>query len=134
MASVLKVDTITGVTTAGSISVTGEGGSTTTNLQQGLAKAWVNFQGSSTAAIRDALNSSSLTDNGSGDYTNTYTSAFANTNYSSPTSSKQSDTYNDRYLSIKAASTTTTRSYHYNYSINYHDADYAHIAIFGDLA
>ena len=79
MASILKVDTLTGVSTAGSISVTGEGNSTTTNLQQGLAKAWVNFQGSSTAAIRDALNSSSLTDNGSGDYTNTYTSAFANT-------------------------------------------------------
>ena len=43
MASILKVDTLTGVTTAGSISVTGEGNSTTTNLQQGLAKAWVSF-------------------------------------------------------------------------------------------
>ena len=41
MASILKVDTLTGVTTAGSISVTGEGNSTTTNLQQGLAKAWL---------------------------------------------------------------------------------------------
>ena len=40
MASELKVDKITGVTTAGSIDVTGEGNSTTTNLQQGLAKAW----------------------------------------------------------------------------------------------
>ena len=106
----------------------------TSYVVNGSAKAWVNFQGSSTAVIRDALNSSSLTDNGSGDYTNAYVSAFANTNFSAPTSSKQSDAYNDRYLSIKAASTTTTRSYHYNYSINYHDADYAHIAIFGDLA
>ena len=42
MASQLKVDTLTGVTTAGSIVVTGEGNSTTTNLQQGLAKCWVN--------------------------------------------------------------------------------------------
>ena len=41
MASELKVDKFTGVTTAGSIDVTGEGNSTTTNLQQGLAKAWV---------------------------------------------------------------------------------------------
>ena len=41
MASQLKVDTLTGVTTAGSIDVTGEGNSTTTNLQQGLAKCWV---------------------------------------------------------------------------------------------
>ena len=38
MASELKVDKITGVATAGSIDVTGEGGSTTTNLQQGLKK------------------------------------------------------------------------------------------------
>ena len=45
MASQLKVDTLTGVTTAGSIVVTGEGNSTTTNLQQGLAKAWCHFDG-----------------------------------------------------------------------------------------
>ena len=43
MASELKVDKFTGVTTAGSILVTGEGNSTTTNLQQGLAKAWVQY-------------------------------------------------------------------------------------------
>ncbi len=39
MASELKVDKFTGVTTAGSILVTGEGNSTTTNLQQGLCKS-----------------------------------------------------------------------------------------------
>jgi hypothetical protein len=132
--STILVDTLTGKTTAGDITVTSEGGAATMQLQQGLAKAWVNFNGSSTAVIRDALNSSSLTDNGSGDYTNTYVSAFANTNFSAPTSAKQSDAYNDRYLSIKAASTTTTRSYFYDYGINYYDAEYAHIAIFGDLA
>ncbi len=41
MASELKVDKFTGVTTAGSIDVTGEGNSTTTNLQQGFAKVWL---------------------------------------------------------------------------------------------
>ena len=48
MTSQLKVDKLQGRTTAGSIVVTGEGGSTTTNLQQGLAKSWVNFDGSAT--------------------------------------------------------------------------------------
>ena len=43
MASELKVNTLTGVSTAGSIAVTGEGNSTTTNLQQGLDKAWANI-------------------------------------------------------------------------------------------
>ena len=68
MASQLKVDTITGVTTAGSIAVTGEGNSTTTNLQQGLAKAWINFNGEGTVAIRDSHNTASLSDDGVGVY------------------------------------------------------------------
>ena len=42
MASTLKINTLTGVSTAGSIAVTGEGNSTTTNLQQGLGKSWIN--------------------------------------------------------------------------------------------
>ena len=66
--STILVNTLTGTSTAGSIAVTGEGNSTTTNLQQGLAKTWVNFNGS-TIAIRTSLNVSSLTDNGAGDHT-----------------------------------------------------------------
>ena len=50
MASELKVDKFTGVTTAGSILVTGEGNSTTTNLQQGLVKAWSQHQVNGTVA------------------------------------------------------------------------------------
>ena len=81
MASQLKVDTLTGVTTAGSIVVTGEGNSTTTNLQQGLAKTWVNFNGNSTIATRDSLNTASLTDNGTGDYTVNFTNNMNNDDY-----------------------------------------------------
>ena len=81
MASILKVDTITGVATAGSIAITGEGNSTTTNLQQGLAKHWVNFNQTSTQASRDSFNFSSLTDNGTGDTTVTVTNNFNNANY-----------------------------------------------------
>ena len=83
MASILKVDTLTGVATAGSISVTGEGNSTTTNLQQGLAKAWTNGQADG-SAIRDSFNIASLTDGGTGIYTHTFTSAMSNANYSKP--------------------------------------------------
>ena len=83
MASQLKVDTITGVTTAGSISVTGEGNSTTTNLQQGLAKVWVNFNGTGTVAIRDSLSVSGLTDNGTGDQTVAFANNMDNDDYSS---------------------------------------------------
>ena len=82
MASELKVDKFTGVTTAGSIDVTGEGNSTTTNLQQGLAKAWVNFNGTGTIAIRDSFNVDSLTDGGNGNYDVNWTNNFGNTSYS----------------------------------------------------
>jgi len=64
--STILVNTLTGTTTAGSIAVTGEGNSTTTNLQQGLAKAWLNFTGVTTTASRDSFNISSLTDAGTG--------------------------------------------------------------------
>lgn len=82
MASELKVDKFTGVTTAGSILVTGEGGSTTTNLQQGIIKAWTFFDGSAgSLSAGDSFNESSLTDNDTGDYTFTITNAMNSTSY-----------------------------------------------------
>ena len=81
MASILKVDSLTGVTTAGSISVTGEGNSTTTNLQQGLVKVWVNLDGTGTIAISDSFNVTSATDNGTGNYTITIANDMSNTIY-----------------------------------------------------
>jgi hypothetical protein len=79
--SEILVNKLTGTSTAGSILVTGEGNSTTTNLQQGLVKAWVNLNGTGTIAARDSLNVSSLLDQGTGDTRITVSSAFANTNY-----------------------------------------------------
>jgi hypothetical protein len=76
MASQLKVDTLTGVTTAGSIVVTGEGNSTTTNLQQGLCKVWHNS--TDAASVNDSLNVSGSTDNGTADYSYAFTNAFGN--------------------------------------------------------
>ena len=78
--SKLVIDTIEGKTTAGSINVRGEG-SNNTNLQQGLAKAWLNMNGTGTIATRDSFNIASTTDNGSGDYTGTFTSAMTNDDY-----------------------------------------------------
>ena len=64
--STLKTNTLTGTTSAGSILVTGEGGSTTTNLQQGLVKVWINFNGTGTITTRDSNNVTSITDQGTG--------------------------------------------------------------------
>ena len=81
MASELKVDKITGVSTAGSVDVTGEGGSTTTNLQQGLCKSWVHFDGSDATTVVDDLNVDTIADNGTGNFTINFTNNFANANY-----------------------------------------------------
>ena len=91
MASELKVDKFTGVTTAGSIDVTGEGNSTTTNLQQGLAKAWL--LASNSASVTDSLNISGGTDNGTGNYTFAYSNSMGNGNYS-PTAITANDVSN----------------------------------------
>ena len=77
----LKADTIKGSSSAGSMAVVGEGGSTTTNLQQGLGKCWVNFYASGTIGFRDSFNMTSLTDNGTGDYTTTFANDFGNSDY-----------------------------------------------------
>jgi hypothetical protein len=45
-------------------------------------RAWVNFDGTGTVAIRDSGNVSSITDNGTGDYTVNYENAMPDENYS----------------------------------------------------
>ena len=78
MASTLKINTLTGVSTAGSIAVTGEGNSTTTNLQQGLCKAWCRFDDGSSS---DSFNITSVTDHGTGDYQVFIANDMANATY-----------------------------------------------------
>jgi hypothetical protein len=52
-----------------------------TNEQKQVCKAWVNFNGTGTVAIRAEYNVSSITDNGVGEYTVNFTTAFADANY-----------------------------------------------------
>tara|TARA_R100001594_G_C4025671_1_gene260143 strand:- start:152 stop:601 length:450 start_codon:yes stop_codon:yes gene_type:complete len=75
--SKLQVDTIEGKTTAGSITVTSEGTAVETNLQQGLAKSWCYINGDGTASLTDSFNGTSMTDNGTGDYTFTIANDFS---------------------------------------------------------
>ena len=108
--STLKANTFTGTTSAGSINVTGEGGSTTTNLQQGLAKAWFDLTGVSTAAINDSLNISSMSDNGTGDYSIFYNNDMASVNHSTIADvnfTTSGDAQNTRILAIATASVRT---------------------------
>jgi hypothetical protein len=53
----------------------------TSSVEMYLARAWVNFNGTGTVAIRASGNISSITDNGAGDYTVNLTTAMADANY-----------------------------------------------------
>lgn len=53
----------------------------TSGVRKYLSHAWVNFNGSGTVAIREDGNVSSITDNGVGDFTVTYTVAIVDANY-----------------------------------------------------
>jgi hypothetical protein len=79
MASILKVDALQGIASAGDITVTSEGGTATQSLQQGLAKAWFFLQHDSAPAIgdvKDSLNFASITDEGTGQVSYTFTNSF----------------------------------------------------------
>jgi hypothetical protein len=71
--STIKADTLS--TLDGTKSVT------TDRVTQGTAAAWVNFNGQGTVAIRASYNVSSITDNGTGDYTVNFTTAMPDVNY-----------------------------------------------------
>ena len=81
MASILKVDDLRGNTAAGDITITSEGGAATMQLQQGLCKAWVGYETVSGTSILDSFNTSSITDNGTGDNSPQWTNSFANDDY-----------------------------------------------------
>ncbi len=131
MASQLKVDTLTGVTTAGSISVTGEGNSTTTNLQQGLAKAWCQHAGSTPL---DSFNISGLTDNGTGNFTLAFSNAMGNALYAGTFGGATAGTfvsaYNDGQFTASGFNMTC---FGYN-GASLADPDHATAIIAGDLA
>ena len=131
--STVKVNTLTGTSTAGSIAVTGEGNSTTTNLQQGLAKQWVRFDGTG-LTVEDSFNTSSVTDNGTGDYSPVLTSSMSSENYSPLYTTSQ-------YHELMGNNGGTTGTLASGYKINIRDssnsaADTGRVStsVLGDLA
>ena len=138
--STIKTNTLTGTTSAGSILVTGEGGSTTTNLQQGLCKAFVNFTSITTTATRDSFNISSLTDVSTGKtYPISFTSNMNNDDYSGSYYNNASTTgtaytnVNNNYaggFGTRATSSFGTQSFADALTVSYLND----VLIFGDLA
>ena len=134
--STLKTNTLTGTTSAGSILVTGEGGSTTTNLQQGLAKVWTNFDGSAgSLSPRDSFNVNSLTDNGTGYFTITFTNAMSNDDYSRVGSAgENANSGGNRLIGLRLPATGSFNIIAQNTSGSSSDTQDTCVAALGDLA
>ena len=102
----------------------------------GIAKAWVNFAGS-TATINGSFNVSSVTRNGTGDYTVNFSTAMVNANYSSIVGMNYVTSYipyinTNGSGTIVAPTTTTFRMAIINYNgTNVSDATYVNVAILG---
>ena len=107
----------------------------TTYSARGIAKAWVNFNGTGTVAVRDSENVSSLTDQGVGNYDVNFNSAMANANWSlagatAPVTNDWFDFYMDGPLNTSAkARLNCTKPGYASF-----DAGYMHTVFHGDLA
>jgi hypothetical protein len=133
MASELKVDKFTGVTTADVISVTT--GSTTTTLQRAIVKHWVNIDGD-TPSARDSINNASLTDNGGGDYTITRTTNFSAVNYCCQGGGNSSGSGDGRITALAEGTLSTSANQVKNRTDANGVTDDAHVNVsfLGDLA
>lgn len=135
--SEIKVDTLTGKTTANDITVT-VGATATMSLEQGLAKSWSQSQMYSSNTINDSLNTSSLTDNAAGDFTLTTVSAFGNTAFCMCGTSSRANIIQDKGTRDEAynlhRTTTTQRAISRNDSGSDVDSNHNCVSFHGDLA
>jgi hypothetical protein len=127
--SEIRADTISAANGTGPVTLTG----------QSAAKAWVNFTGISTTALRDSLNVSSLTDIGVGRTGINFSSAMANDTYTGSYYTNASSTSTDGGFSnhfVGGFAVRTTSSYRlwaYNASASV-DSYWNDSIIQGDLA
>ena len=131
----VQINQLRGIDTAGSITVQGEG-TNTTNLQQGLCKSWVNFDGSeSPLTNRDSFNVSSLVDNGTGNYDQVYTNNMSSANHSvTGTGADNIPIASNRDRNFEMAAESTSQSNLNFFLSSQKDMNHVYGQIFGDLA
>ena len=120
--SEIRATTISNAAGTGPITMTG----------QYAAKAWVNFNGTGTVAIRESGNVSSIADNGTGSYTVNFTTAMVDGNYAVTGTATRTDNQQANIIGI-ADSTPVTNQFQLNSMDDNgvaHDSLYACIAVF----
>jgi hypothetical protein len=93
-------------------------------------RAWVNFNGTGTVAIRASGNVSSITDQGVGDYTVNFTTAMPDANFATEVA-RSLTTDTDQFIQVVNSQTTTSvRLVNSKPGINNYDCAYVAVAIF----
>lgn len=103
----------------------------------GVAKSWCNLNGTGTIAVRDSLNVSSITDNGTADTTINFSSAFANADRCTNCNSVRSAANVPQIASQKSQTAPTTNAVEVNsieYDATTSDPLFFMVTTFGDLA
>ena len=121
-------------------SIAGDG-TATTNLQQGLVKAWGNLDGTGTIAIRDSFNISSASDENTGYYQFNYSNNMNNDDYSVSENVAETSGFEghmNRYPAVDGIDTSRIRfgatfKATGSSAANF-DVDELYVTIFGDLA
>ena len=111
----------------------------TTYSARGIAKAWVNFNGTGTAAINDSLNVSSLTDSGTGTFDIAFTNNMSSAYYSISCTGVNSNSVRVFYgIGGVAQPTPAASGYRFStyaeYAPAYQDCTWNISAATGDLA
>ena len=111
----------------------------TTYSARGIAKAWVNFNGTGTIAVRGSENVSSLTDQGTGITDVNYTSSLSSGNYSVSGTANDDTYYTDTleptsYLAGSIRLITYSRANSATGSSGREDLEFVNASIHGDLA
>ena len=117
------------------VTIQGEG-TNTTNLQQGLAKAFLAHKATDTVGIYDSLNVSTVTDNGTGDQTPNFTNNFNTaTGYACAAFGQQDGGGGGRIIAGKGSPQTSNRQVcTVNTSNSSCDLLYFNLCYHGDLA
>ncbi len=102
------------------------------DLKQRVCKAWVNFDGSGTAAIRDSFNIASLTDNGTGQYTVNIDTDMGNSNYCAVCGGSANSAGGSKGPYVNSTDSDHMDIYGYDQSGNYQDTNRVTLAVFGD--
>jgi hypothetical protein len=96
-------------------------------------RAWANFNGTGTVAIRGSGNVSSITDNGTGDYTVNFTTALPNANYSLMGSTTPTASSTPRSVGVHGGLQTTSacRIVSGVPAVSYNDCEFIHVGFIG---